>query len=87
MFFELLGRAGAIGVTYLEDLIRLPTARGAPHYSKLRLTDRLPRRPGVYLFRNGGGEVIYIGKAKELRIEGSQLLLRRSEEADHPDDA
>ena len=67
VFFELLGRAGSIGVTYLEDLIRLPTARGAPHYSKLRLTDRLPRRPGVYLFRNGAGEVIYVGKAKELR--------------------
>ncbi len=67
VFFELLGRAGAIGVTYLEDLMRLPTARGAPHYAKLRLTDRLPRRPGVYLFRNAAGEVIYVGKAKELR--------------------
>jgi len=67
VFFELLQRAGTIGVVYLEDLMRLPTARGAPHYAKLRLTDSLPRKPGVYLFRNGAGEVIYIGKAKELR--------------------
>lgn len=67
VFFELLARAGTIGVVYLEDLMRLPTARGAPHYGKLRLTDRLPRKPGVYLFRGATGEVIYIGKAKDLR--------------------
>ncbi len=67
VFFELLGRAGAIGATYLEDLMRLPTARGAPHYAKLGLTDGLPRLPGVYLFRDRTGEVIYIGKAKNLR--------------------
>ncbi len=67
VFFELLGRAGAIGVTHLDDLLHLPTASGAAHYSKLRLTDRLPRRPGVYLFRDRSGEVIYVGKAKDLR--------------------
>src|SRR5436309_14968631 len=27
----------------------------------------LPRRPGVYLFRDDGGEVLYVGKAKSLR--------------------
>ena len=27
----------------------------------------LPTRPGVYLFRDGGGEIIYVGKAKSLR--------------------
>lgn len=29
--------------------------------------DRLPRRPGVYLFRDGEGEILYVGKAKSLR--------------------
>lgn len=29
--------------------------------------DRLPRRPGVYLFRDETGEVLYVGKAKVLR--------------------
>lgn len=29
--------------------------------------DRLPRRPGVYLFRDEAGEVLYVGKAKTLR--------------------
>ena len=28
---------------------------------------RLPAKPGVYLFRDGGGRVLYIGKAKSLR--------------------
>src|SRR3989440_5320810 len=33
---------------------------------KLRLTD-LPARPGVYLHKNAEGEVIYVGKARNLR--------------------
>src|SRR5213594_1060449 len=28
---------------------------------------RLPAKPGVYLFRDAGGDVLYIGKAKSLR--------------------
>ena len=67
VFFELLGRAGAIGATHLEDLMRLPTARGSANYGKLALTAGLPREPGIYLFRDRTGEVIYIGKAKNLR--------------------
>jgi DNA polymerase-3 subunit epsilon len=67
VFFELLERAGTIGATDLDDLMRLPTARGAPHYGKLRLTEGLPRTPGVYLFHDRTGEVIYVGKAKNLR--------------------
>src|SRR5919202_5042869 len=27
----------------------------------------LPAKPGVYLFRGGGGDVLYIGKARSLR--------------------
>ena len=27
----------------------------------------LPAKPGVYLFRGGGGDVLYVGKAKSLR--------------------
>ena len=35
-----------------------------PLTSKLK---HLPGRPGVYLFRNSGGDVLYVGKAKSLR--------------------
>ena len=35
-----------------------------PLTSKLK---HLPDRPGVYLFLNSGGDVLYVGKAKSLR--------------------
>ena len=28
---------------------------------------RVPRKPGVYLMKDAGGEVIYIGKARNLK--------------------
>ena len=64
---SLLERVGTLGVTALEDLLELPTARGSAHYHKIKLADELPRRPGVYLFRDRQGTVIYVGKAKNLR--------------------
>ncbi len=67
VFWALLERAGTLGVSHLDDLLRLPTARGAPHYAKISLTDALPRLPGVYLFRDRDEQVIYVGKAKNLR--------------------
>lgn len=67
VFWGLLERAGALGITHLEDLLLLPTARGATHYPKIRLADALPRRPGVYLFTDRDGTVFYVGKAKNLR--------------------
>jgi len=63
----LLERAGTIGVTHLDDLLELPTAKGSPHYRKISLADDLPRRSGVYLFRDRHGVVFYVGKAKNLR--------------------
>lgn len=63
----MLERVGTMGVTGLDDLLALPTAKGAPTFHKLRLTERLPRSPGVYLFRDRQGNVIYVGKATNLR--------------------
>ena len=67
VFWALLERAGPLGVTHLDDLLILPTARGSAHYSKIELTSDLPRRPGVYFFIDRNGSVIYVGKAKNLR--------------------
>ena len=64
---SLLERAGTIGVTALEDLLQLPTARGSAHYGKIRLADALPRKPGVYIFKDRNGSIFYIGKANNLR--------------------
>ena len=51
----------------LDDLLALPTITGHPQLAKLRLTEGLPRGPGVYLFRDVGGRVLYVGKATNLR--------------------
>ena len=63
----LLERAGSMGVLGLDDLLQLPTIKGHPQASKLHLTRSLPRTPGVYLFRDRGGRILYIGKATNLR--------------------
>jgi len=42
-------------------------AREDPKKSWLERTRDLPRGPGVYLMRSGDGEVVYVGKAKNLR--------------------
>lgn len=63
----LLERAGRLGVVGLDDLRSLPTMAGHPQASKLRLTEGLPRSPGVYLFRDARNVVLYVGKATNLR--------------------
>ena len=94
MLHTLLERAGTYGVLGLDDLLALPTIRAHPSSGKLALTARLPRRPGVYLFRDRNGRVIYVGKATNLRARvrsyfGSDdrrkvpQLLRETEAIDH----
>ncbi len=63
----LLERAARLGVTGLDDLLALPTIKGHEQAGKLRLTECLPRSAGVYLFRDRRGDVIYVGKASNLR--------------------
>lgn len=90
----LLERAGRLGVCGLDDLLGLPTMAGHAQAGKLRLTDGLPRSPGVYLFRDGGGRTLYVGKATNLRsrvrsyFSGDDRrkvgqLLRETERIDH----
>jgi len=90
----LLERAGGLGVCGLDDLIGLPTMGRHPQAAKLRLTDRLPRKPGVYLFRDRAGRTLYVGKASNLRSRVRSYfstddrrkigqLLRETERIDH----
>jgi DNA polymerase-3 subunit epsilon len=90
----LLERAGSLGVLGLDDLLQLPTIQGHPELNKLRLTNHLPRGPGVYLFRGRGGRVLYVGKATNLRARVRSYfsserrrkvdqLLREMEAVDH----
>ncbi len=63
----LLERAGTLGVLGLDDLLALPKLDAHPQAAKLRLTQHLPRTPGVYLFLGPRDEVLYVGKATNLR--------------------
>ncbi len=63
----LIERAGRLGVTGLDDLLALPKMAGHAQAAKLRLTDELPRTPGVYIFRSAANDVLYVGKATNLR--------------------
>ena len=45
-------------------------------YEKIR---NLPTQPGVYLYKNAEGEVIYVGKAKNLRSRVRSYLLEASQ--------
>ncbi len=63
----LFERVGSLGVQTLEDLQTF-SARVAPAVRKKRhLAESLPHAPGVYLFTDDRGEVLYVGKSKDLR--------------------
>jgi len=90
----LLERAGTLGVLGLDDLLSLPTIAGHPQARKLKLTAKLPRAPGVYLFRDRAGRILYVGKATDLRARVRSYfssdrrkkvapLLRETERIDH----
>ncbi|MFM7253609.1 MAG: DEDD exonuclease domain-containing protein [Ilumatobacteraceae bacterium] len=63
----LLERAASLGVLGLDDLLALPAISSHPQASKLPLTLRLPRSPGVYRFIGADDEVLYVGKATNVR--------------------
>jgi len=63
----LIERATALGVLGIDDLTTLASMAGHPQAAKLKLTSSLPRSPGVYLFCGNRNEVLYVGKATNLR--------------------
>jgi DNA polymerase-3 subunit epsilon len=63
----LIERASGLGVLGLDDLTSLASMAGHPQAAKLKLTSNLPRTPGVYMFCGHRDEVLYVGKATNLR--------------------
>ena len=63
----LIERVGTQGVDTLEELITY-SARVSPEQRRKRhLAEGVPRGPGVYLFEDGQGRVLYVGKSKDLK--------------------
>jgi len=54
----------------------LPGSSSMDLYEKIRT---LPTQPGVYLYKNADGEVIYVGKANNLRSRVRSYLLETSQ--------
>ena len=63
----LIGRVGSLGVHSLEELSDY-SARVSPDQRRKRhLADDLPHAPGVYLFSDDAGHVLYVGTSIDIR--------------------
>jgi DNA polymerase-3 subunit epsilon len=63
----LLDVAQHLGIHTLGELYHACSARGRPNFAKIALAESLPRSPGVYVFRDRNEQILYVGKAKDLR--------------------
>ena len=63
----LVARLGGLGVHSLEELRTFSSLVSPQQRRKRHLADALPTAPGVYLFRDGRGRVLYVGKSTNLR--------------------
>jgi DNA polymerase-3 subunit epsilon len=70
----LIERVGNQGVHTYSDLRAYLPGVTAAQRRKRGLGEHLPRRPGVYLFRGPGGEVLYVGTATDLRRRVAQYF-------------
>jgi DNA polymerase III subunit epsilon len=64
---RLIGLAQELGARRLSDLRALAAPRKRRVYGKRSLARGAPSRPGVYLFRDRHDQVLYVGRARDLR--------------------
>ena len=63
----LMARLGNLGVHSLEELSTFSAQVTPAQRRKRHLADALPAEPGVYLFKDAKGRVLYVGKSRNLR--------------------
>src|SRR3954447_17710047 len=64
---HLIGLAQERGARRLSDLRALAAPRRRQVYDKRSLARGAPTRPGVYFFRDRYGQLLYVGRARDLR--------------------
>ena len=67
VLIHLIGLAQELGARRLSDLRTLSAPRRRRVYDKRSLARGAPTRPGVYLFHDRHGQVLYVGRARDLR--------------------
>ena len=67
ILLRLIGLAQERGARTVADLGRLAAPRTRHVYDKRALAFGAPSQPGVYLFRGKGDQVLYVGRARDLR--------------------
>lgn len=67
VLIRLIGLAQELGARRLSELRALAAPRQRRVYEKRSLARGAPTRPGVYLFLDRHGQVLYVGRARDLR--------------------
>ena len=63
----LLSRVGGLGVVTLEELSTFSSRVSSAQRRKRHLAEGLPSAPGVYLFKDSQGHVLYVGTSQDIR--------------------
>jgi DNA polymerase III epsilon subunit family exonuclease len=67
VLLALIGLAQERGARSVADLVALAATRTRRVWDKRHLAAGAPTRPGVYLFRDRNEQVLYVGRARDLR--------------------
>jgi len=67
ILLALIGMAQERGARTVADLVELAATRPRRVHRKRHLAFGAPQRPGVYLFRDVHDQVLYVGRARDLR--------------------
>lgn len=67
VFHGLIERLGSFGIFTLEELKEFSNRITKAQATKKHLASNIPAAPGVYIFRDGKGDPLYVGTSKNLR--------------------